>query len=241
MGSYMGNKNQEFLVKAFSYLPENYVLYLNGNIQTGLSYVKKLQRIIKKKNIQNVKIGGFLKQNMLLKQLKKSDYFVSASLKEVQSLSVIEALAAGKPVIALKNETINELIDNKNGLKLPQNITPEKFAGEIKKYTEKNSKNYNQISKNCRKSVKRFDEEKVVQKLLATYREAIESQKKIKREKWEIEELIPKRFKKIFPAGFFIKKQKTIGLNISLFITIVLSILVSGIFSIIKWTKMNRD
>jgi len=151
MGSYMGNKNQEFLVKAFSYLPENYVLYLNGNIQTGLSYVKKLQRIIKKKNIQNVKIGGFLKQNMLLKQLKKSDYFVSASLKEVQSLSVIEALAAGKPVIALKNETINELIDNKNGLKLPQNITPEKFAGEIKKYTEKNSKNYNQISKNCRK------------------------------------------------------------------------------------------
>jgi 1,2-diacylglycerol 3-alpha-glucosyltransferase len=123
LGSYMERKNQLFLVRAFKYLPDNYKLILHGNIQTGTDYVNKLRKTTKKENINNVEINEFLTFKGVLKSLEKADYFVSASVKEVQSLVIIEALASGTPVIGLKNETIEEVVDGKNGLPLPNSVS----------------------------------------------------------------------------------------------------------------------
>ena len=212
LGMYMPRKNQEFLVKAFSHLPKNYKLLLHGNKKTGGDYVKKLQKIKSDSGASNVKIGGFIKGWSYNHTMKKADYLVSASLQEVQSLSIIEALASGTPVIGLSNETINEMITKDNGLKLSKDINPEEFAKKLKAYVEKNKTNYSKTSKSARKSVKNYDIESVTKEMVRTYKKTIktykpETLKKNKNTKLKngrlqidlwIDQLVPTTFRKQF-------------------------------------------
>ncbi len=64
--------------------------------------------------------------------LAQTHAFVSASKMEVQSLAIIEALASGSPVIGLGNETVDELVDETNGVRLPNDTSAEEFAAAIR-------------------------------------------------------------------------------------------------------------
>jgi 1,2-diacylglycerol 3-alpha-glucosyltransferase len=196
----MSRKNQEFLVKTFCYLPANFVLFFYGNKKTGKTYVAKLQKIIKEKNIENVKINNFLDQKGVIKVLKKTHFFVSASLKEAQSLVIIEALASGTPVIALENETTKELVDHKNGLVLPQETSPEIFAQKLSSYVKQTMKNYSSISDYCRQSVARFDLEQVGKRVISAYQEAIKINRQKPKIKAKIKLPVPSPLKDLFPT-----------------------------------------
>jgi glycosyltransferase involved in cell wall biosynthesis len=247
LGTYMGRKNQEFLVKTFKYLPKNYKLNLYGNLKSGQFYVKKLKKIIKKGIITNVKINGFISQRKVYKALEKANYFVSASLKEVQSLVIIEALAAGLPVIGLKNETINELINRKNGLKLPQKTTPKAFAQQLQIFVEKTNNNYTVISENCRRSVKQFDISLVTHDLINAYKRVIEitaipKTKKKGRLQAQLKALIPSQVKDIFDEKVAekLEKSKPSYLKILLSITFFFSLIVSFIAFIASLVRRRK-
>jgi len=199
LGMYMPRKNQEFLIKTFFHLPENYKLLMHGNKKTGGDYVDKLQKIKKRTGAENVKIGGFIKGWSHSHTLKKTDYFVTASKKEVQSLVIIEALASGTPVIGLRNETMDELITSKNGLTLPKNTTPEMFAKKLMKFVIKNEGNYSTMGKVARKSVRSFNIKDVVKDMVQTYKSVIESSKVTKTTSESIiEKLIPAKLENLF-------------------------------------------
>jgi 1,2-diacylglycerol 3-alpha-glucosyltransferase len=198
LGSYLSRKNQEFLVKTFQYLPTNFILSLYGNKKTGKTYVAKLQKIIKEKKIENVKINNFLNQKGVIKVLKKTHFFVSASLKEAQSLVIIEALASGTPVIALENETTKELVNRKNGLVLPQETSPEIFAQKLNSYVKQAMENYSVISDYCRQSVAKFDLEQVAERILSAYQEAIKINRQKAKIKAKIKLPIPFLLKDLF-------------------------------------------
>lgn len=162
LGSYIERKNQEFLVKAFKYLPKKYKLHCYGKILPDNNYYKKL--LLYKPN--NVFLHNF--DRNIIKLLKNSDFFISTSVKEVQSLAVIQALAAGLPVIGLANETISELINNTNGLKLDKNISSKKFAESVYEFVRKCE--YETITKNAKKTSEKFDIKSVVTRIEKVYK-----------------------------------------------------------------------
>lgn len=165
LGSYAPRKNQLFLVKVFSYLPNNYILNLYGNFKSGGDYLDKIKKTISKYKLKNVNLYDFEKN--IIKVFKKNDYLVSASKKEAQSLVVIQSLASGKPVIGLSNETIDELINSSNGLSLPKKTSSKMFANELLRFTE--ATDYKKLSRQCLKDSKRFDIDIVVSKLEDCY------------------------------------------------------------------------
>ncbi len=165
VGSYNERKNQEFLVNVFSNLPNNYILNLYGDKTTGREYVERLNLIINKLRLKNVFLNDY--STDIVKIYKNTDFFISASLKEAQSLAVIEALASGVPIIGLENETILELVNNKNGLVFPVYTSPKDFAIKLAVYI--NKINYRQVSLESRKSAERFRIEKVVSKIKNVY------------------------------------------------------------------------
>lgn len=165
LGSFNYRKNQLFLVKTFKYLPFNYVLNLYGNFKTGEDYLDQIKDLISKNKISNINIYDF--ELNINKVFEKNDYLVSASKKEAQSLVIIQSLAAGKPIIGISNETIDELINNTNGLTVKKGISPKNFALQIIKFTKEN--NYIALSKKCVEDSKKFDINLVVSKIEESY------------------------------------------------------------------------
>ena len=107
------NKNQMFLIKCMKKLEKNNKkihLLLVG--QDGLS--GSYNKYVKKNQIHNIHFLGF--RNDIVNLLKISDLAVSASFREGLPLNIMEAMASGLPVIALKCRGVNDLIiNNKNG------------------------------------------------------------------------------------------------------------------------------
>lgn len=169
MGSYIERKNQEFLIEAFKYLPTNFQLDCYGKISSGKSYYEKIS-LAKPKNVN---LNNYTDE--IPKTLKKYNFFISASLKEVQSLAVIYAMSAGLPIIGLENETITELVNSSNGLKLRKTISPKKFAQELQNYVERI--NYKKVSLKVKKDSRKFDIQKVLPKIECFYNEVLQNQK----------------------------------------------------------------
>lgn len=176
LGSYFPRKNQEYLIQVMRYLPDNFELHLFGNKESGKIYVKKLEKCVNNYHLSNVFIHDFINGKDVLKQYKQTDFFVSASLQEAQSLVIIEALASGTPIIGLSNETIDELIDDTVGMRLGEKTTPEKFAQKLISY----SKNIDYLSTANRAKAKasKFDVTKVASLVTKHYRKTILLHKK---------------------------------------------------------------
>ena len=90
----MKEKNQEFLIKTFRNLPNNWNLNLYGNLSTNVAYVEKLKSLIKKYKLKNIFLNEYEKD--VTRVFKNADFFISSSLKEAQSLAIIQSLAASQ-------------------------------------------------------------------------------------------------------------------------------------------------
>lgn len=108
------NKNQGFLISAMKKIIDKYNdihLLLVGPDELNGKYQKKVKKY---KLENNVHFLG--KRDDIPKLLSISDIVVSASKREGLPVNIIEAFAAGKPVIALNCRGVDELIENgKNG------------------------------------------------------------------------------------------------------------------------------
>ncbi len=172
------NKNQKYLIEMLKYLhtdkPVN--LYLAGKYMFP-KYEKKISELVNTlPQNRKVHLLGYIEHEKLLGMYKSSHYLISASLIEVQSLTVIESLASGTPVIALKNDTTSELIKNNyNGEILPQNSSPKKFARVLEKYLNKKEETYKMLSRNSRQSVDFLDYSNVSETYLKLYKLACRS------------------------------------------------------------------
>ncbi len=174
LGSYNERKNQEFLIKTFRNLPNNWNLNLYGNLSTNVAYVEKLKSLIKKYKLKNIFLNEYEKD--VTRVFKNADFFISSSLKEAQSLAIIQSLAAARPVIGLENETVLTLIDNTNGLRCGSDINSKQFAKKIIDFVKKC--NYKFISKESRKSALQFKIEDVVLKIENLYQSTRNSDSK---------------------------------------------------------------
>lgn len=123
-------------------------------------------------NKEDVQVGS--KNIIMLGEIEDArNYFMFADLVILLSdyeglpISIIEALAAGKPVIASNVGGISEILDEKNGFALPNNS--DLFADKIN-FILKDDDTYNKYAANARKSYRDyFTIEQMYSKYLLLY------------------------------------------------------------------------
>ncbi len=193
-------KNQGYLVEVMKYLPNNYKLKLIGDT-LNQDYRDKLDKIIKKHDLEDrVEFTGQIPYDNIPKLLSNTSVFLSASLMEVQSLVIMEALGSGTPIVGLSNETMEELIDNSTGRNLAKNTDPKEFAKIVEKVCSLNKRKYKRMSKNCRERVKHMDWDKIADRTIKAYEEYLNRDQKISGRHGRIERfmnLLPKRVQRI--------------------------------------------
>jgi len=167
IGHICGRKNQSYLLEVMKYLPGEYKLQIIGD-PLDPHYEKQL-RVEAKEKALNVEFCGIVDYEEISKYFEKSHLLVSASKMEVQSLVVIEALASGTPVLGLANETIDELVNEKVGGRLPKDTSPEGFAREVVRICNLPQAEYEQLCQNARQRVKDMDWENVTRMTRIAY------------------------------------------------------------------------
>lgn len=165
-------KNQAFLIEMMKHLDVGKPVTL---LLAGTYVESSYQKIIEKScsslpQNREVRFLGFVDHEKLIKMLADVHFFVSAAKNEVQSLSVIEALASGTPVIALPNPTTTDLIKNGyNGYVLPPDATPQEFARVLSRYLKISQLKYNSLSIHAVNSVDFLRYDQIVPKYHTFY------------------------------------------------------------------------
>jgi glycosyltransferase involved in cell wall biosynthesis len=156
IGDFGPRKNQKFLVDVMRHLPVEYRLVLIGH-DVDHHYRRQIDASIGSDLRRRVTFTGRLDHSRIPAQLARTHLWVSASLREVQSLAVLEALASGTPVLGLSNETIDELIDSQVGLRLDRGASPEEFARAARAICETDQESYERLCRSARERVRPYD------------------------------------------------------------------------------------
>ncbi|MCX6764907.1 MAG: glycosyltransferase [Candidatus Nealsonbacteria bacterium] len=172
VGRMEAEKNPLFLVEALKEVlkkKNNVFLIMIG---TG-PYEKKAKELAEKLGIEKfVKCTGRIPYEEIPSFYQGSDIFSFASLTETQGIVVLEAEAAGLPVVVLEDDVFAGIIkDGKNGF-IIQKQKPEVFADSILKILE-DKKLYNKFSEVSQKIAKSFSKEKQAKKLLDIYKKSL--------------------------------------------------------------------
>jgi len=144
LGHISNRKNQKYLVNVMKFLPE-YTLNLYGHVFEESS-VNEIENLIKDNKLTNVNLKGSVDHNEVPNILENTKVFVSASLTEVQSLVILESMAAGRPIVGLENETLVDLKDTDFTYVLRKNTQPEYFAKKIKEVLNYSEAEYTEVS-----------------------------------------------------------------------------------------------
>jgi 1,2-diacylglycerol 3-alpha-glucosyltransferase len=176
-------KNQSYLLEMFRRLKGSYRLQLIGEALEPV-YVKQLNDFIEENGLQGVEFLGAVNHRDIPAYLEKSHALVSASKMEVQSLVVIEALASGTPVIGLSNETMDELVDDRVGCRLPRNAEPAAFAACVERICNLPQPEYERMCQAARARVKHLDWDNVMRQTVEVYCTLLSERPTIPRVDW---------------------------------------------------------
>lgn len=126
--------------------------------------------------IDHMTFHGFVTRSLLKRALKQHDFFVTASAMETQGLVILEAMAAGLPVLGVNALAVPDLIhDGKNGyLVEPHNY--KQMAEAMLKLVEDKAKN-KRFGEKSLEYAEVHDLPNCVAKLESVYRELIDSTK----------------------------------------------------------------
>jgi glycosyltransferase involved in cell wall biosynthesis len=118
-------KNMEFLLKAFAgvahAIPKVHLLVVGGGQK---EHEDELKRVASELRIEDrIRFTGMVSKNKLPSHLALGDIFVTASVTEVHPFSVIEAMAAGLPVVGIESPGVGDSItDGVSGLLSTEDI-----------------------------------------------------------------------------------------------------------------------
>lgn len=160
--------------KSINFLIENLCSILKKSPKSKMVIVgdgpdmKELMELTDKLKLnKNIIFTGKVPWDEIPKYYQMADVFVTASTTETQGLTVIEAMAASKPVVAIKDESFELVItDNQDGL----------FFKDDKEYVNlindlyKNRKRRDMISKQARITANNYSAEVYASRVLEVYK-----------------------------------------------------------------------
>jgi len=156
------NKRVDMQIKAFSKLP-NENLIIVGSYEKS-KHFKKYTDYIKKIKPKNVEILSWISQNKLIELYSNCKGFITTAKDEDFGMTVVEAMASGKPVIAGNEGGYKETINKKTGI-LIENIDKEKLIKAIMKINSELKINPNKYKLECLKQAKKFDTNSFIKKI----------------------------------------------------------------------------
>jgi hypothetical protein len=130
---------------------------------------------VRENGLDNVTITGKVAHSEIPAYLERTHVMVSASRLEVQSLAIIESLASGTPVIGLSNETVDELVDEQVGVRLPGDASPEQFARQVERLCSLPPDEYERLCLNARQRVSGMDWDDVLELTAQAYETVIQA------------------------------------------------------------------
>ena len=170
VGRIDSQKNIPLLINALSLIKHNSTLDIVGDGEKR----KEIEELIKEKKLKNVTLHGRKTGRELIDFYKRADIFVIPSKKEGLSLSMLEAMAAGLPIVGADVEGIRELIYD-CGI-LVKNPNPQNFSKEIDKLLS-NSKKVLELSKKSSNKAKLYSWDLIVNEIKKVYEEVLSETK----------------------------------------------------------------
>lgn len=138
-----------------------------------LEHLKELSKNLKID--KNVIFTGKVKYDLIPSFYNLFDIVVSFSTTETQGLTIIEALASGKPVLCINDESFQKMITSSyNGYLFKDRKEYQKL---VKKIME-SSTLYHYLSNNAYQSVKEYSKETFGKRVLEVYKKAIRNSRK---------------------------------------------------------------
>lgn len=117
--------------------------------------------------------AGILQGQDLIDCYSAMDVFAFASKSETQGLVLLEAMAAGTPVIAIDASGVREVVqDGLNGRMLPLEDEAQ-FAGALDWYADLSADARKTLSRAARRSARRVSRQECADKLAAVYKSAL--------------------------------------------------------------------
>jgi glycosyltransferase involved in cell wall biosynthesis len=107
VGAIQKRKNQAALVRAFRALPEDWKLVLAGSPGYGAAEV--MDEIAKSPRSQAIRVTGYISEGELAEWYGRATIFAFPSLDEGFGIPVLEAMAAGLPVITSNRSAMPEI------------------------------------------------------------------------------------------------------------------------------------
>ncbi len=171
VGRISKEKSIDVMIKVAELLKDKNLVFVFAGTGPALHH---FQHIVHLKKLQNVRFTGFVSTKQLPKYYAAADIFCTPSTFETQGITILEALASGKPVVGANCEVISEIIKNgKNGEKFePGN--PRSCANKIEKVINK-IESYKDMSS----SVSRYSVQETTDTLLKVYEEIILSKERV--------------------------------------------------------------
>jgi len=158
------HKRVEIQLEAFSDLSgENLVIIgsYEKKVKHFEEYVKSLNEIVS----SNVKFLSWVDDKALAKFYSQCKGFITTAEDEDFGMTAIEAMAAGKPVIAPNDGGYKEsLLNEKTGI-LIDNINPDKIVKAVKKIEAELKENPRKYEKACKKQAEKFDVKNFIKKI----------------------------------------------------------------------------
>jgi glycosyltransferase involved in cell wall biosynthesis len=170
VGRIAKEKNVDFLLRIFEKLnsPDLFFVMVGDGPER-----KEVEEIAKEKKL-NLIVTGYVDHEEIPEYYKLGDVFVFASKTETQGLVLLEALASGLPVVALKWKGVKDVLKGCEGAILLDEENEEVFAKTLREILT-NTRLKNELSRKGREFVKReWSVERFVGKLEEIYMEAIE-------------------------------------------------------------------
>ncbi len=167
VGSYQAKKNQQFLVEVAMALRTRKVDFELHLLGDGVLY-KQVEQQIKANHLEPC-IMQHGNVNNVEEYLGAADVYTHSAYYEPLGLVILEAMAAGLPVVTLDGKGNRDLIDEgKNGFML-YDQNPELFADKILEIWNGKQK-YQEMSRYAQKFARRYDIKPYVDKLLGIYK-----------------------------------------------------------------------
>jgi len=130
----------------------------------------RAQRSIAERGLEGVELAGEVPPGVVAELCRLSGIFVLPSHVEAQPIALLEAMAAGLPVVATDVGGIPEVVtDGKNGLLVPAN-NPEKLAESLLRLLEDPGLRRQMGEKNRRQMLENHHADRVGEKLVGLYR-----------------------------------------------------------------------
>jgi L-malate glycosyltransferase len=168
-----GLRNYKKIDELISIIPKLIIKYSNVHLQIigeGIEFSKLNQNINEKKLQKFVELVGKQSRENISSRLSSSDIYVSASRFETFSLSPLEAMASGLPVVLSEHPAHKELIEKSNAGKIFSYNDTVELCLNIEEVFE--NKEY--FSKNANYFAMNNDWDHMISQMIETYQQVFD-------------------------------------------------------------------